>query len=313
MKILALSGYVPEHICDITRFSQYSGDRNITHYCGYASDFVSKVLEDDSFDGAVYPKTCDSTRIISSYLSNALKFNYQLCVPSYGTIGSSDFFADQIKSYKNAVELYYGIPLNDIDIRAEIINNRNKRIRETYDNLPNVSYLSYIEQIHDILNKPLYEQSWKTSLGNNQNQTKNVFIVGSFISNLNIIRCIEEAGLRIVGDCLPESGRMVSAKSVDLNEDIYSAIAKSVLSMRLSPTLNSFRNILCADFEEIKKKKVQGIIFVTQKYCESYDYLYVQYKKMADDLGIPIIKIAVNNTEDNGKVALAIEAFTYSL
>ena len=33
MNILALSGFVPEQICDTVRFTRYTGDRNITHYC----------------------------------------------------------------------------------------------------------------------------------------------------------------------------------------------------------------------------------------------------------------------------------------
>lgn len=34
MKILAMSDLVPEQICDIVRFTKYSGDLRISHYCG---------------------------------------------------------------------------------------------------------------------------------------------------------------------------------------------------------------------------------------------------------------------------------------
>ena len=44
MKLLAISGFVPEQICDVVRFTQYGGERNIAHYCGYASDFVSQAV-----------------------------------------------------------------------------------------------------------------------------------------------------------------------------------------------------------------------------------------------------------------------------
>ena len=77
MSILALSGHIPEYIGDIIRFTNYSGDRNIAQYCGYASDFISQVINDDSIDGAVYPRSCDSARIIGSYLEKSGKRFFQ--------------------------------------------------------------------------------------------------------------------------------------------------------------------------------------------------------------------------------------------
>lgn len=112
MKILSMSGFVPEQVCDTIRFTQYAGDRNIAHYCGYVSDFVSKVLQDESIDGAVYPKSCDSTRIMASYLSDNGKFLHQIGVTSYNTVGAIEYFANEIKRYKEAVEAYYGITLH---------------------------------------------------------------------------------------------------------------------------------------------------------------------------------------------------------
>lgn len=31
MKLLSMSGFVPEQICDIIRFTKYKGERSITH------------------------------------------------------------------------------------------------------------------------------------------------------------------------------------------------------------------------------------------------------------------------------------------
>ena len=89
MKILSMSGLIPEHICDTVRFTQYTGDRNISHYCGYASDFISQVIQDDTIDGAVFPKSCDSTRILLSYLSDTEKFIHQINVPQIGSVCQS--------------------------------------------------------------------------------------------------------------------------------------------------------------------------------------------------------------------------------
>ncbi len=309
MKILSMSGFVPEQICDTIRFTQYAGDRNIAHYCGYAFDFVSKVLQDESIDGAVYPKSCDSTRIMSSYLSDSGKFLHQIGIVSYNSAGSVEYYANEIKRYKEAVEVHYGILIDDIKERAEIVNYRNASIRETYDDLADLSFSHYIKAIHNMLELPLRNQKWDFQRDGGNSSGKKVFVVGSFLPNLRVIDVIENSGLSIVGDTLPDSGRLVSRKAVDVSADIYKEIAQSILIARLSPTQNAFKKIIADDFDEIRKKDVRGIIFLTQKYCEPYDYLYSIYKAEADQRKIPIIKLSMNNTQDDGKVALLIEAF----
>ena len=308
MKILSMSGFVPEQICDTVRFTQFSGDRNIDHYCGYASDYISEVLQDDSIDGAVYPKSCDSTRIISSYLSNSGKFLHQIRVASSHTEGAIEYFAKEIRNYQKAVETYYSISINDVKERSSIINERNEAIRTTYLQLADLSFSDYLRSIHSMLKKPLTDQKWNLQEGRNRSSEKKVFLVGSFLSNVSIIDMIEQAGLSIVGDTLPESGRLISRKPVDISGDLYKEIAQSILTAKISPTRNSFATIIREDFKEIEKKKVRGIIFLTQKYCEPYDFLFSVYKAEADARKIPIIRIPMNHTEDDGRASLILEA-----
>ncbi len=310
MKILSMSGYVPEQVCDTIRFTQYTGDRNISHYCGYVSDFVSKVLQDESIDGAIYPKSCDSTRIMTSYLSDSGKFLHQIGISSYDSAGGVEYYANEIRRYKEAVEAYYGVFIDDIKERSELVNNRNASIRESYDNLVDISFSHYLRAIHNMLELPLSEQKWNCQGESKNTLGKRVFVVGSFLSNLNILDIIENSGLSIVGDTLPESGRLASRKSVIVSSDIYKEIAQSILTARLSPTQNAFKRIIADDFDEISRKDVKGIIFLTQKYCEPYDYLYSIYKAEADHREIPTIQLSLNNTQDDGKAALLIEAFS---
>jgi len=104
MRILSLSEFIPEQICDIIRFTQYHGDRNINHYCGYVSDFISQVRYDDSIDGCVFPRSCDSTRIMNRYLSGVDKFVYQILVPARQDNLAINFFAKGIADYQKAIE-----------------------------------------------------------------------------------------------------------------------------------------------------------------------------------------------------------------
>ncbi len=309
MKILSMSGFIPEHICDTIRFTQYGGDRNISNYCGYASDFISKVMSDDTIDGAVYPKSCDSTRILTSYLSECKKFLFQFGIPPYNAPGAEVHLAYEIKAYKEAVEAHYGVRCDDIRERTELINERNEAVRKTYEELDSLSYSDYIEKLHRMLEKPLAMQEWRGDIRKREKAGKKVYIVGSFLSDTRLAGLIEDASLTVAGDDLPESGRLVYSEPVETDGDIYLNIARSILSMRPSPTQDSFKIITDHDLESIKKMDVRGIIFLTQKYCEPYDYLYSIFSEKADKAGIPALQIKVNGTEDTGKAALALEAF----
>ena len=309
MKILSMSGFIPEHISDTIRFTQYGGDRNISNYCGYASDFISRVMADDTIDGAVYPKSCDSTRILTSYLSECNKFLFQFGIPPYNVSGAKEHLACEIKAYKEAVEAHYGVRIDDIKERAEFINKRNEALRKTYEELDSLSYSDYMEKLHEMLEKPLAMQEWSGDIRKREKTGKRVYVVGSFLSDTRLAKIIEDASLTVAGDDLPESGRLVYSEPVETEGDIYLNIAGSILSMRPSPTQVSFKKTMDHDFESIRKKDVRGIIFLTQKYCEPYDYLYSVFSKEADKAGIPAVHIKVNGTEDTGKAALALEAF----
>lgn len=308
MKILSLSGFIPEHIVDTVRFIQYSGSQRISHYCGYVADYISQIKDDASVDGAVFPRSCDSCRVLSDYLSDCNKFMHQLNIPARQDDAAVRFFASGIQKYKEAIEQHYGITITDIEERTKLINKRNTKISAIYENIANFSYSDYLKRIHDMLTKPIGEQSVilpKQSVG----EGKPVFLVGSFLSDLSVIETLEKVGLSVVGDNLTESKRLFSAPSVNASDDIYYSIATSILKNRLSPTQSNFAEILKLDYEEIKRKDIRGVIFITQKYCEPYDYLFTCYKRMLDDCKIPALRLILSDTKNNKRADMAIESF----
>lgn len=313
MRLLAMSGFVPEHICDIVRFTGYTGERNIAHYCGYANDFISQVINDYTIDGAVFPKSCDSSRVINSYIDEANKFSFQITVPARNDELAVNFFSKEIEKYKNAIEKYFKIEIANIEERIQRINERNRIIEKYYSSLENYSYTDYLSKIHSLLNRPLMEENIGISLNERINTGKRVFLVGSFLCNNVIAEKIEKNGFCVVGDNLPESGRIAGSIVNDKEDDKYKAIARDILSRRLSPTQNNFKSLLTSDLNIIKDKKVDAVIFITQQYCEPYDYLYSVYKKVLDERRIPSLKISLNDSQDDRKVDLLLEAFSGTL
>lgn len=310
MNILSLSGYIPEQICDTTRFSNYQGKMRISHYCGYLADYISQVLEDNRFDGAAFPRSCDSSRTANVYLQKSGKFVYQLPIPSANMVQSTEYLAHNIKIYKDSVERYYCKALTDIKERAEFINSRNSQIAQLYQEVcASGGYAGYLSQIHKILQTPLFQQKIENVSQQKRNTYKRIFLVGSYLCDIHVVEEIENTGLMIAGDNLTESKRLFSAPPVELKGDIYHEIANSILNNRLSPTQNNFLDIIKNDLDEIKKQNIDGVVFVTQKFCEPYDYLYTVYQKAVSECGIPTLRLIGNHTSDYPKVKLLIEAF----
>jgi len=310
MRILSFSGFVPEQICDIVRFEGYHGDRNISQYCGYADDFVSQVLYDKTIDGAIFPKSCDSSRIIGSYIKNCGKYVYQLPVPARSDDLGITYFAEILKDFQETLEKSFPEYQADVLNRSLLVNKRNEKIRSFYNELDQYSYFDYLEKIHKMLLLPLSEQADVAEFKlESSKKGKRVYLIGSFLTNLNIVNIIENHGLQIVGDDLPESGRMVSAPTVSDKTDIYKSIAASILQQRKSPTQDEMTPSIAADMKEIHDKEACGVIFVTQKFCEPYNYFYFLLHQELENKHIPSLQIELSDSEDVGKAELQVEAF----
>lgn len=308
MNILSLSGFIPEQICDTTRFFSYAGRQNISHYCGYAADFISRVLDDPGIDGCVFPRTCDSSRTLESWLADSGKFVYRMHIPARRDGSAVEYLTENIRQYKAAVERHYGITLNDIPKRAQLVNERNRGIARLYDTLPDISYRAYIDLLQSMLRRPLSEQSVPDNLPAGCGG-RPVYLLGSTLCAPKLVSAIEGAGMKIVGDRLTESKRLFSAPPVSTEGDIFENIAASMLHNPASPTHDDFGSILNEDMEEIRRKGVRGVIFITQKYCEPYDYLFSVYKRMLDELSIPALHLTLTNSTDSRCFDTAVESF----
>lgn len=309
MTILSLSGFIPEQICDIRRFTGYHGESGISHFCGYASDYISQVLQDETVDGAVFPRSCDSCRTMAVYLAECGKFVHQLHVPARRDEMAVSYLAEGLRRYQKAVEAYYGVTINDIPERIELVNARNRALAGLYEQLPELSFADYLDMLHRLLRTPLREQRVEPPQGRSGGG-KRVFLVGSMLTGMTAVRAIEEAGLVVVGDRLTESRRLFSAPEVSLSGDIYENMARSILGALPSPTQSDLAAILKEDQEEIRTRQVQGVIFVTQKYCEPYDFLYASYARMLEDLQIPVLRLTLSDSTDTRDFAALVEAFS---
>lgn len=309
MNILSFSGFIPEQICDTVRFIRYPGTQRISHYCGYAADYICQVLQDPEIDGAVFPRSCDSSRGMPSYLDGCGKFVHQMYVPARRDTLAVRYLAAEIKRYQQAVEAYYGVALSDITERVVLVNERNRAVAKLYKGLPDISFGVYLDMLHRLLQTPLREQVVPDNLPGKPGAGKRVYLVGSLLSNNAVAFAIEAAGLSVVGDRLTESKRLFFAPEVSADGDVYDNIAGSILGNKPSPTQGCFNTILREDLDEIRAKQVRGVIFVTQKFCEPYDYLFPVHQRMLGTQDIPVLHLTLSDSMDERTFEASLEAF----
>ena len=191
-----------------------------------------------------------------------------------------------------------------------MVEARNASINSLYESLADgLSYSSYLNAIHENFTKPLAEQKIETS---GQSAGIPVFLLGSYMTNAGIVDSAEKNGLRIIGDDLPESNR-IAKRAFPVVDDIYQLVALQVLSSRTSPTQNSYSDRIKETIEEIGKKGCMGVLVVTQRFCEPYDYYYSVLKKALDDSGIPSLKLELDGSLDQNLHEAELGAFASML
>lgn len=316
LNILALSNFIPEEIIDVKRFESYKGNIRIENFCTYAQNFVSRVIEDDSVDGAVVPNSCDSIRMAADYIrENTGKFVYQIKHPLIFSSESILEYADEIIKYKSSIEKHFNISISRefMQDRIEKLDKKYLFIKGMYDSLNSISYYDYIKALNKSFTEPLnnWEDIFRTEYRKTDNSVK-VFIIGPFLSDISIIQKIEEFGGNIVGDDLTNSKRYFSIKALNSNVDesnIFINTAYRNLSRHPSPTLNNFREVVSRDMHEIKKKEVRKVIFIYQKFCEPHDYIYPLFKEILDEEGIESLRIQLENGINSENIEMRLETF----
>jgi benzoyl-CoA reductase/2-hydroxyglutaryl-CoA dehydratase subunit BcrC/BadD/HgdB len=308
MKLISFSNFIPEQIADTVRFVTHQGNFRQANYCKYVQDFISCIAEDTSVDGAVFPNSCDSARSALDYSAHSLstsKYLYQLKHPTVSGSEAVRYFSHSIEQYKESVESYFKTEISAhlIMERTDMLRKRGQYLYALYENIGNISYGEYITQINTLLSHPVseWEKYKPTDISPMPAQgRKRVYVVGPFLTNTAVLMQMERSGLKVAGDNLTNSKRLAWKNYTCEKDTLYADIAEHILATNLSPTIENFGVLLEKDLAEIKEKDVKGVVFLCQKFCEPYDYLYVLYRSHLERLGIGSIRVYVDAAATGG-------------
>ena len=337
-----LCTYVPEEIIHAAgalpiRITGYSKEMELedgTAYlyinsCSFSRSCLQLGLkgEYDFLDGVAGGSTCDGARRLFDLWRNYIDtpFYHVLTVPRKYTQSAHDLYHSQVLQFKVHLEEFMGIQITDESLYQSIgvYNESRALLKRLYElrklDNPPITGTETMEVLNACFRMPkeLFNEWLRNLLDELQgsdNASKSrarLMLVGSAITNPELIGSIEELGGLIVTDELCTGTRYWSDPVVlDKNSTPVEAISRRYLNnfpcARMFPSDERFNRILdlARDF------RVDGVISQIIRYCVPYAHDLPLLTERLKANGIPTLALDVEyGTSGSGQIRTRVQAF----
>jgi len=337
-----LCTYVPEEIIHAAgalpiRITGYSKEMELedgTAYlyinsCSFSRSCLQLGLkgEYDFLDGVAGGSTCDGARRLFDLWRNYIDtpFYHVLTVPRKYTQSAHDLYHSQVLQFKVHLEEFMGIQITDESLYQSIgvYNESRALLKRLYElrklDNPPITGTETMEVLNACFRMPkeLFNE-WLSNLldeleasDNASKSRARLMLVGSAITNPELIGSIEELGGLIVTDELCTGTRYWSDPVVlDKNSTPVEAISRRYLNnfpcARMFPSDERFNRILdlARDF------RVDGVISQIIRYCVPYAHDLPLLTEKLKANGIPTLALDVEyGTSGSGQIRTRVQAF----
>ena len=337
-----LCTYVPEEIIHAAgalpiRITGYSKEMELedgTAYlyinsCSFSRSCLQLGLkgEYNFLDGVAGGSTCDGARRLFDLWRNYIDtpFYHVLTVPRKYTQSAHDLYHSQVLQFKVHLEEFMGIQITDESLCQSIgvYNESRALLKRLYElrklDNPPITGTETMEVLNACFRMPkeLFNEWLRNLLDELQgsdNASKSrarLMLVGSAITNPELIESIEELGGLIVTDELCTGTRYWSDPVVlDKNSTPVEAISRRYLNnfpcARMFPSDERFNRILdlARDF------RVDGVISQIIRYCVPYAHDLPLLTERLKANGIPTLALDVEyGTSGSGQIRTRVQAF----
>ena len=337
-----LCTYVPEEIIHAAgalpiRITGYSKEMELedgTAYlyinsCSFSRSCLQLGLkgEYNFLDGVAGGSTCDGARRLFDLWRNYIDtpFYHVLTVPRKYTQSAHDLYHSQVLQFKVHLEEFMGIQITDESLYRSIgvYNESRALLKRLYElrklDNPPITGTETMEVLNACFRMPkeLFNE-WLSNLldelqgsDNASKSRARLMLVGSAITNPELIESIEELGGLIVTDELCTGTRYWSDPVVlDKNSTPIEAISRRYLNnfpcARMFPSDERFNRILdlARDF------RVDGVISQIIRYCVPYAHDLPLLMERLKANGIPTLALDVEyGTSGSGQIRTRVQAF----
>jgi len=295
--------------------------------CSYAKTCLDLGLQGtyDYLDGIVFAKTCDVMRnLYAIWLSNvSLPYSWFLPLPASDGDEAVECFRKDLEEFTRSLEAHTGRTVDNASLRRSIgLYNRNRNLlRRLYalraEDPPQVSGSDALAMAMAGLVIPreshneLLEEFFACIRSQNHMAGKRprLFMYGNSFESLEIMEALERAGADVVMDYL-EIGLQYFWQDVAEDGDPLRALAARYTRGIPAPWHTAFDRMKGVIEGWLEQYRVEGVVAVVQKYCDTYLYDIPDMEKALQGMGIPFLVIEQDDsTRATGQLMTRIDAF----
>ncbi len=323
-EIMCAAGLQPVRIFGPGGPYELSKEHIQPYYCQHCHGAVDEALKGSYgyLDGLVFPYTCEHARAAydSWRVNVSVPYTRFIDMPSQTDLPQAEkFFVEELKRFVGSLEGAFGVRITEDNLRDSVkLHNRNRALlKEIYGYKaapePVVSGAEVFAAImsgtvspkgeHNALLEGFIEEleGRKGSAG----KGPRIMLVGTEVHDADIIKAIEEAGVRVVADELCTGTRLVW-ENVDESGEPLAAIARRYLTGINCPVKRPVNGRM-AHMETIAEEyKVDGALVLHPRHCDpnEWDMPYIQEKLKQKN--IPLVKVELDEVFSSERIGRAV-------
>jgi len=335
-----ISTYVPEEIVYAAEFLPVEiigkveafakADAYLPSFsCSFMRGFLEKLLgkEYEYLDLVALPSLCDSIWGFYSIwraLSPDIRI-YLLHYPSQRSKEASNYFVGVVERFKSFMERFAGKDISDRDLRAamEVYDENRRLLKSLYElrkkESPPISGVEALEVVLSSMTTPklLHNRLLKKLLGEIEEREEypkgdvRLLVSGHVIEDPDVLRVIENSGSLLVSDDL-DTGSRYFWFLVDGVANPIEAISKRYFELP-SPYGSSFADRIKYLSDMVKEFRVEGIVFLTRKFCDPYLFDYPILGQAMKEEGVPSLLLEYEYPLAKAALKTRVEAFVEML
>jgi len=302
------------------------------NFCPYLKSGWQSLMDSaGSLSGAVFTNSCDGMRRLFDIAEHYLKGLpvFMLDVPRRTDRESIDFFSLKLEDMLAFIEGLRGSTISPPEIAdsAALCDRKRQALAHLSDlffkggrDLDISQYYRIMElaataDAADLTSGILSLNSClKQAAGEKSARGPRIMVIGNFITEEKLWDLLSEMDLELVCDDLCISNRyyekQVGTAAKTNRKDLLSAIALRYLTkpacMRMADT-----GAKIEDFKQkIRDRGVQGVVFISLKFCDTVLYSFPLIRKELAALKIPVLYLEIEyNNFSEGQVKTRLQAF----
>ena len=296
-------------------------------WCPYCRDCLAQGLlgRYDYLEGLAFAQTCQHIRqTFDSWRDHIpLEFSHDIYMPSSLHVPlARECLAGELRLFQQALEVWVGHPIATAEVaRAVDIYNTNRRLMTQVYELrqaphPPITGVEAMEMVlasmfmdkrehNELLRQALSELGGKVG----QNSGMRLMLLGSENDDTDLVAFVESLGGQIVVDdhC---TGTRYFWGEVPPGGDLLTAIAQRYVDRPPCPLKDlTERRRLKHILSLARDYRVQGAIFVLEKFCDPHEFDLPPIQAAMREADIPVLLLEVDATIPVGQFRTRIEAF----